>query len=102
MNINIISGQADSNIIMGMVTAPVIKNIYLDRALMSNTDREIYDNFILFFGSFSSLNISNCAAAIDCNRVSTDSVSIDSLELDYLLLSSESKQIVDDFLTLFE
>jgi len=102
MNINILSGQALSNQLMGLVTDPIQTDIYIKREELSITDGEIYDNFFAEFGNHSGLNISNCSIAMDCNRVTTEVVLNDMVELDYSLLSEDSKQIVDEFLILFQ
>jgi len=102
MNINILSGNGNSDLLMGLITDPDQTDVFINRENLSNTNREIYDNFFTEFGNHDCLNISNCEVDLEANRVTIDNVSHGTIELDYLLLGEDSKQIVDEFLILLQ
>jgi hypothetical protein len=102
MNINIISSQANSNLLMGYVTAPIMQDVFIDSSILSVTDKEIYDNFFAEFGNHVGFNISNCEIECDFNRVTTDVVVTDQLNLDFDTLTEMQQLIVVEFIVLLE
>jgi hypothetical protein len=102
MKINILSSQANSNLLMGLITDPEQKDVSINRDTLSNINKEIYDNFFTEFGNHCGIDIDNCSIDFDANRVTIDSVSSDPVQLDYQTLNEESKQIVDEFIILLE
>jgi hypothetical protein len=100
MKINILSGQGNLNILMGFITDPEMKDLYIELEKLSTIDKNIYNNFFLEFGDYTSLTILNCTISVDSNRVTTNNVSTENLEIDFNTLDNDQKLNVEQFLDL--
>lgn len=100
MEINILSSQANLNLLMGFITEPELKDVSIVFEDLSVIDKNIYSNFFLEFGSTASLKIKNCTSQVESNRITQDIVSDEFVEFDFDTLDNDQKLNVEQFLDL--
>jgi len=100
MELNILSSQADSNLLMGFITDPEMKDLYIVLEDLSTIDKNLYNNFFLEFGDHANLIVSNCTIQLETNRVTVNNVSNDTLEVDFNSLDNDQQLIVEQFIDL--
>lgn len=107
MEINILSGSnapESTNVIMGQFikTNGEFKDINVSIETASVESKAIYDNFFNMTGKHASLSIINSPYNFEGNHVSPDAVDLESVVIDYTILSANDKSIIDAAFALLE
>jgi len=101
MEINILSGSnapETTNVLMGMYNG-IDQNV--DVIALSNALKTKYDAFFNFTGNYSNLTILNTPYELSANRVTPDSVELDTVTIDYNTLSTVDKKKIDNLAAIF-
>jgi hypothetical protein len=101
MEINIISGSnapQDTNVLMGLYNN-TDQNI--DANTLSTSLKVDYNTFFNFTGNYVSLTILNTPYSLEANRVTPLDVELDTMIIDYEILSLDDKKKIDDLVKIF-
>jgi len=101
MEINILSGSnapESTNVLMGMYN-DTDQNI--DVIALSNVLKTKYNAFFNFTGNYANLIIINAPYELSANRVTPDSVELDTVTIDYNTLSANDKEKIDNLAAIF-